>query len=944
MRKFAKMTALVLALLMALVVVLTGCTTPSENEGQSTTAGSENPEQTTQGQTQKPDDGETHGKLYTIEVKSSGGMPLENVTVSIYTDSTLEDLENFGMTDATGKLEINLPEKEGYVAVLSGLPAGYEVEPYYEFERGGVSIYVLSRVISDTNINGVSYKVGDVIRDFTVVDCDGVSFTLSEILKEKELVVLNFWYTTCSWCVEEFPYMETAYQKYGDKVEVLALDPYGSDTESSIAQFKANMGLSFPMIKDYNGLFNAFGVSAYPTSVFVDRYGVICLIEEGALIGDQPFTIAFDHFTGDDYKQGLYESVESLIPEVEVNVSMPDSSEIAAAINGEGFDCVYRAEESEEYKDITWPFVLGEKDGYSCIKPANTGVANSFSIIYLDVELKAGEALCFDFLSSSEQYGDVLYTIVDGVDVNSISGDMGWTSCYPYVATEDGTHEIALTYVKDGDTDEGEDTVYIRNLRIVDLESIDMPTYIPRNVATDRAEDGFGYNKYAEIVFNESDGYYHVGTVDGPLLLADLMNYTQFSQQTVFDMAYNGLISDDFYDRAVDFFSYASNSQLVGVCTVNAELAQLLREVASVMGAEGHDKEWLQMCMYFDAYGTNGVQLVDPIKGLAPFSAYEAELGENNVLSYNRIIMPRGLLAEFVPEKSGVYRITSYRVTDLGVNADGSAIEKNSGLDAWLFDRDRNELLVYEHCERMFLDINNVSMVYCMEAGTPYYIDIAFWDVYETGNIEYKIEYLGESYDYFRTCAPGYFTYFETEDENVTNEIVGLGIDVALGEDGYYHEKLADGTLGSIIYADFTSASAIFGRSLMQMIDMNAFNFKYSEGDLLVMSYMERYPENTKEKLQELWGEAYEEYAAEYALDEVLAGIYHGGGEDMTEIAKKYAGMLLPASEEAPELEGCVAVNAELADLLWKLMDKYTFAGVENSWIKLCFYYQHLGV
>jgi hypothetical protein len=24
-------------------------------------------------------------------------------------------------------------------------------------------------------------------------------------------------------------------------------------------------------------------------------------------------------------------------------------------------------------------------------------------------------------------------------------------------------------------------------------------------------------------------------------------------------------------------------------------------------------------------------------------------------------------------------------------------------------------------------------------------------------------------------------------------------------------------------------------------------------------------------------------------------------------------------------------------------MDKYTFAGVDNSWAKLCYYYQHLG-
>ena len=928
-RTMRKATALVLALLMALSVALVGCTPPDPGEEQTTQGAQTEPgtqggsEETTQG---SQDKGEK--QVYTVEVKSVGGMALAGVTVMVYADATLEDLVNFGTTDESGKAEIEMPAKEGYVAVLSGLPAGYEVEPYYDFVGNGVSVYAVSRVIEDTNIAGVSYKLGDVIRDFTVTDTDGVSRTLSEILKEKELVVLNFWYTTCSWCVEEFPYMNAAYANYSDKVEILALDPYTSDTESAIADFKALMGLEFPMARDYNMLFNAFGVTAFPTSVFVDRYGVICLIEEGALIGDQPFTVAFDHFTGDDYVQGLYASVEGLVPETEVNVSMPDPDQIAAAVNGEGFSCTYRAEEDEQYKDITWPFVLGEKDGYSCIKPANSGVANSFSIIYMDVELKAGQAMCFDYFSSSERFCDVLYTIVNGEDTYSISGlGEGWGTCYPYVATEDGVYEIALTYVKDGDADEGDDTVYVTNFRIVDMENISSPTYIPRYAATDRAEDGFGYNKYAEVVFNEQDGYYHVGSANGPYLLADLMGYTQFSQESVYNMAYNGELGEGYYDQIVSYFSLASNSQLAGVVTVNAELADILKYVAATVGAEGHDKEWLQFCLYYDAYGTDE-QLEDPIKGLAPFSAYKAELGDQNYFVYNRVIMPRGLIAEFVPAVSGVYRITSFA---------------DQQVDGWLFDENRNELLVYEHCERMYTDLGNVSMVFYMEAGTPYYIDIAYWDVYGVGTVPYSIEFLGESYEYFRACAPGYFTYFETEDDNVTSEIVGLGIDVALGEDGYYHELRADGTLGSIVYADFTSLSAIFSRSLTEMVEMKAFDFRYTEDDLLVMAYMEKYPENTREKLQELWGESFEEYAAEYKLDEVLAGTYHGSGDDMTEIARKYAETVLPGSEDAPELEGCVPVNAELADALQKLMDKYTFAGVDHSWTKLCFYYQHLG-
>jgi hypothetical protein len=36
-------------------------------------------------------------------------------------------------------------------------------------------------------------------------------------------------------------------------------------------------------------------------------------------------------------------------------------------------------------------------------------------------------------------------------------------------------------------------------------------------------------------------------------------------------------------------------------------------------------------------------------------------------------------------------------------------------------------------------------------------------------------------------------------------------------------------------------------------------------------------------------------------------------------------------------------VDAELAELLQMLMDKYTLQGVKDSWVKVCFYYQHLG-
>ena len=65
-------------------------------------------------------------------------------------------------------------------------------------------------------------------------------------------------------------------------------------------------------------------------------------------------------------------------------------------------------------------------------------------------------------------------------------------------------------------------------------------------------------------------------------------------------------------------------------------------------------------------------------------------------------------------------------------------------------------------------------------------------------------------------------------------------------------------------------------------------------------------------------------------------------GEDYTDEMRAYAEKMIAASEEAPELEGCVPVDEELAGMLQLIIDKYSFKGVRNAWTKLCYYYKAL--
>jgi len=127
------------------------------------------------------------------------------------------------------------------------------------------------------------------------------------------------------------------------------------------------------------------------------------------------------------------------------------------------------------------------------------------------------------------------------------------------------------------------------------------------------------------------------------------------------------------------------------------------------------------------------------------------------------------------------------------------------------------------------------------------------------------------------------------------------------------------------------------------MIDLGGFDFSKDENDLYVLSILEKYNGDQKKAddyLKEYWGEEYEQNAENYKLKEVFAGKYHGKGKDMTAKIKKYVSKM----EKGPaERKGCVVVDKELAELLQMLMEKYTFENVDNAWLKVCYYYDHLG-
>ena len=253
--------------------------------------------------------------LYTIAVTSQGGAPLSGVGIYVYADSTQEELVWFAKTDDEGRISFTDAASDSYVAVLTGLPEGYQAEESYPLTGENTEIVLNGDMTVEGDLENITYRLGDAVYNFTFTAADGTEYVLADLLEEKQAVVLNFWYLECSPCKAEFPYLQEAYEQYSDKIALLAMNPVNTDP-AEVAAFQEELGLTFPMGLCDSAWESAMQLTGYPTTVVIDRYGTIAMIHRGTIPDTQTFLNIFSYFTADDYVQTLVEDVEEL-PDVE---------------------------------------------------------------------------------------------------------------------------------------------------------------------------------------------------------------------------------------------------------------------------------------------------------------------------------------------------------------------------------------------------------------------------------------------------------------------------------------------------------------------------------------------------------------------------------------------------------------------------------------------------
>ena len=259
--------------------------------------------------------GEENGApyTYTIEIKTDTGKLLSGVVAELF-DANGEFIDYKSSNDQ-GKITFEDLDREAKSVVISDVPKGYKCDENYTLGGQNTEILLKTQLINESH-NGIKYQLGDIMHDLTVTDQNGNEITLSKLLEEKQMVMLNFWYTTCSFCVKEFPDMNKVYDEYSQNAGFIGLN--SSNNQSSIDNFIDNFDtvfnkynntqenpidvpdLTLPLAIDNQGIESAFGFMSNPATVIIDRYGVISFIHEGALSENQLKSL-FAFFTSQDY-------------------------------------------------------------------------------------------------------------------------------------------------------------------------------------------------------------------------------------------------------------------------------------------------------------------------------------------------------------------------------------------------------------------------------------------------------------------------------------------------------------------------------------------------------------------------------------------------------------------------------------------------------------------
>ena len=126
--------------------------------------------------------------------------------------------------------------------------------------------------IVDLILRSLDINIDKMAPDFSITTLSGESFKLSEQMGK--FVMLDFWGSWCGPCRVEIPNFIKLYNSFSrDELVILGL---ANDDSTKLCQYIESENIPYPNALAGDELIKIYGISAYPTTLFIDPDGNIC--------------------------------------------------------------------------------------------------------------------------------------------------------------------------------------------------------------------------------------------------------------------------------------------------------------------------------------------------------------------------------------------------------------------------------------------------------------------------------------------------------------------------------------------------------------------------------------------------------------------------------------------------------------------------------------------
>ncbi|WP_303919196.1 TlpA disulfide reductase family protein [Draconibacterium sediminis] len=114
-------------------------------------------------------------------------------------------------------------------------------------------------------------RTGEKVPDFTTTDASGKEVSLDDLIKDKKIILIDFWASWCAPCRKELPNVKANYEKYaakGFEVIGLSIDTNPKAWEKAVT----DENLEWPNFNDLD-ISALYKVKSVPTTYLIDNKG-----------------------------------------------------------------------------------------------------------------------------------------------------------------------------------------------------------------------------------------------------------------------------------------------------------------------------------------------------------------------------------------------------------------------------------------------------------------------------------------------------------------------------------------------------------------------------------------------------------------------------------------------------------------------------------------------